>query len=200
MKIQYEDNMESLWNEFSTLEKVFAVTGAAFSLFFILQMLLSFFGGDHDHDASGDSDASMDHDAGIPFQFITLKNLVAFFTIMGWTGLLCLREGMSTGLSIIISVFAGLLMMTIMAIIFYYMSKLADQGNIKDENAIGKNAEVYLRIPAQRQASGKISVTVQGRLMEYAAITDDDEDIMTGSMVKVIEKVGQQSFLVTKNK
>lgn len=190
--------MEAFWSDLSNIEKIFAVTGFAFSLFFLLQTVFSFFGGDHGHDATGNADASVDHDAGIPFQFITLKNLVAFFTIMGWTGLLCLRSGIPTGISIMIAFFAGLAMMTIMALIFYYMSKLADNGNVKEENAVGKTAEVYLVIPAARKGNGKITVKVQSRLMEYGAMTDDEVDIPTGQMVKITENIGSQTFLVTR--
>ena len=194
--------MQELWADLSMLEKIYAVTAFVFSLFFIFQTILSFFGGDADHDADSgadtDADADSGVDGGIPFQFITFKNLVAFFTIGGWAGFVCLRSGMSPGLSIGLSFIAGIAMMVIMATIFYFMAKLADKGNVDENNAVGSNAEVYLIIPAQRKGKGKISVVVQGRLMEYEALTDDEEDISTGAQVKIIEKISAQTFLVSK--
>jgi len=89
-------------------------------------------------------------------------------------------------------------MMVIMATIFYFMAKLADKGNVDENNAVGSNADVYLIIPAQRKGKGKISVVVQGRLMEYDALTDDGEDIPTGAQVKILEKLSPQTFLVSK--
>lgn len=190
--------METFWTELTTLGKIYGIIAFVFSLFFIFQTILSFFSGDTDHDAIGDGDAEVDSDSGIPFQFLTLKNLVAFFTIAGWTGLLCLKSGMAPGLSILISFIAGLIMMTIMALIFYFMAKLADSGNVDESNAVGQNADVYLLIPAQRKGNGKISVLVQGRLMEYGAVTDEIEDIATGSQVKILERLSAQTFLVSK--
>ncbi|PKP01506.1 MAG: hypothetical protein CVU11_14995 [Bacteroidetes bacterium HGW-Bacteroidetes-6] len=190
--------MGNFWSDLSMIEKIYAVMGLAFSFFFLLQMILSLFGVDHDSDASGDADTSVDNDAGIPFQFFTLKNMIAFFAIMGWTGLVCLRGGMEQWLAVLIALLAGLSMMVIMAAIFYFMSKLADQGNVDSLKAIGQTADVYLTIPPTRSGQGKISLKVQGRFMEYQAITNDDEAIPTGSQVTVLEITGSQIFIVTK--
>lgn len=192
--------MENFWNDLSLIEKIYAVMGLAFSFFFLLQMILSLFGADHDSDtdASGDADASVDGDTGIPFQFFTIKNMIAFFAIMGWTGFVCLRGGMEQWLAITISLLAGLSMMAIMAAIFFFMSKLADHGNVDSAKAIGKTAEVYLTIPPTRSGHGKITLNVQGRFMEYSAVTNDQESIPTGSQVKILEITDNQIFIVTK--
>ena len=50
-------------------------------------------------------------DGGVGFQFFTFKNIVAFFTIFGWTGVTCVDYGLSTTLTLVISTFAGLIMM-----------------------------------------------------------------------------------------
>jgi hypothetical protein len=190
--------MENFWIELSTIEKIYAIIGLAFSFFFLLQMILSLFGADHDSDASGDADAAVDGDTGIPFQFFTIKNMVAFLAIMGLTGFVCLRGGMEQWLAVLISLFAGLTMMAIMAAIFYFVSKLADHGNVDSSKAIGKTAEVYLTIPPTRSGQGKISLTVQGRFTEFQAVTNDEEAILTGSQVKVLEITDSQIFVVTK--
>lgn len=192
--------MDALWNDFNLTEKILLGIGLLFTLIFLLQLILSLFGADHDadSDAGGDADASVDNDAGIPFQFITLKNLVSFFAIFGWTGLLCMRSDMAPWLSIVVAVLAGLAMMTIMAALVYYMSKLADDGTIDSSKAIGVTGDVYLIIPAKRSAQGKIHVKVQGRLVEYQAVTDDEADIPTGSVIRVTGKLSDEVFIVTK--
>jgi hypothetical protein len=88
--------------------------------------------------------------------------------------------------------------MAIMAAIFYFVSKLADHGNVDSSKAIGKTAEVYLTIPPTRSGQGKISLTVQGRFTEFQAVTNDEEAILTGSQVKVLEITDSQIFVVTK--
>jgi ABC-type multidrug transport system fused ATPase/permease subunit len=92
---------------------------------------------------------------GIDFQFLTLKNLIAFFTIFGWAGIASLDAGLSAFVTVIVSTMAGLIMMTIMASIAYFMGKLTDDGTLKLQNAIGKTASVYLTIPAKRGGAGK---------------------------------------------
>lgn len=192
--------MDALWNDFNLTEKILLGIGLLFTLIFLLQLIMSLFGADHDadSDAGGDADASVDNDAGIPFQFITLKNLVSFFAIFGWAGLLCMRSNMAPWLSILVAVLAGLAMMTIMAALVYYMSKLADDGTIDSSKAIGVTGDVYLIIPAKRSAQGKIHVKVQGRLVEYQAVTDDVADIPTGSVIRVTGKLSDEVFIVTK--
>jgi len=190
--------MEAIWNDFNLTEKILLTIGLLFSLIFLLQMILSLFGGDHDSDASGHSDVSVSDDAGIPFQFITLKNMVAFFAIFGWTGLLCMQSGMAPWLSLLLAVVGGLVMMTIMASLVYFMSKLADDGTIDSSKAVGCTGDVYLIIPGKRAGQGKIQIKVQGRLVEYQAVTDDEADIPTGSVIRVTSMLSDKVFIVTK--
>ena len=77
------------------------------SLVFIITIITSFIGGD-----SGDldTDAEIEADTGIGFQFITFKNLVGFFTLFGWSGIACLDAGYSKSTTITISIICGLVL------------------------------------------------------------------------------------------
>mgnify|MGYP001489651260 CR=1 FL=1 len=134
--------------------------------------------------------------SGVGFQFFTFKNIVAFFTIFGWTGITCIDNGLSTGLTLVISVIAGLLMMVLTSSLFFWMHKLAESGTLKMENAIGVIGEVYLPIGAKRSKMGKVQIKVQGSLRELEAITDNEEELKTGTMVKVIKIVSAELLLV----
>jgi len=132
---------------FSNLElfpKIYWSIALIGSLIFIITMISTFVGGDVDD--FGDVDADIDGDTGIGFQFITFKNLVGFFTLFGWTGIACIDAGLSKPLTIIISVICGLIMMSIMAAMFYYMNKLNDSGTLKFKNAVNAVGEVYLTV------------------------------------------------------
>lgn len=184
------------WQTMEFLEKLYWCFAIPFSLLFLIQIIITFFAGDMDSvEAEGDADAAIDDDTGIDFQFLTLKNLVAFFTIFGWTGIACISGGMNTLPTIFISILSGLVMMTIMASIAYFMGKLTDSGTLNLNNAKGKVASVYLRIPAKRKGTGKVQVKVQG-LQTLDAITDNDEDIMTGALVEIIDVVNNDILLV----
>lgn len=187
--------MKEFFDGMSTLEQTYwgiALLGSA--VFLIIFVLTFIGGGDSDMDADA-SDFESD-DGGVGFQFFTFKNVVAFFTIFGWTGITCIDNGLSTGLTLIISVIAGLLMMVLTSSLFFWVNKLSASGTLKIKNAIGVIGEVYLPIGAKRTKMGKVQIKVQGSLRELEAITDNEEELKTGTMVKVTEIVSAELLLV----
>ena len=170
---------------FSNLElfpKIYWGIALLGSLIFIIMMVLTFIGGETD---GLDTDTEIESDTGIGFQFITFKNLIGFFTLFGWSGISCIEAGLSKPLTIIISLVCGLLMMAIMAAMFYYMRKLNDSGTLNFKNAIGAVGEVYLTIGANRSSIGKVHIKIQGALRELEALTDADVNLKSTSVIKV---------------
>ena len=184
------------WASLSLIEQFFWGIAIIFSVLFILQLISSFVGGDVDGmSAEGDADISVEGDTGIDFQFFSLKNLVAFFTIFGWTGIICVGSNLSPLVSTLIATLAGLIMMLIMASIMYFMGKLTEDGSLRLKNAIGKSGTVYLPIPAKRAGMGQVQIQVQG-LQTLDAYTDSDQDIPTGALVEVIDVLNDQILIV----
>jgi hypothetical protein len=184
------------WQSLLVIEKIYWCIAIPFSVIFIIQTVLTFFGGDMEGmEADGDSDVSVEGDTGIEFQFITLKNLVAFFTIFGRAGVACLDGGLGIGKTVIISSISGLIMMSLMATIIYFMGKLTDSGTLSLKNAIGKVGSVYLTIPAKRSGLGKVQVKVQG-LQTLDAMTDFEEELKTGSVIEVVDILNNEILLV----
>lgn len=167
------------------LPKIYWLIAIIGSVIFTLVMIMAFMGGDADD--IEDIDSEIDADTGIGFQFLTFKNLVGFFTIFGWSGIACIDAGLPMPLTIIISIISGLVMMTIMAAMFYFMVKLSDSGTLKYKNAIDAIGEVYLTIGANRTRMGKVSVRVQGAVRELEALTDSFTDLKSGTIIKVVD-------------
>lgn len=187
------------WSDMGLVEQVFWGIAILFSFFFVIQTILTFFGGDvEDMDVDGDADTAIDTDGGIDFQFLSLKNLIAFFTIFGWTGIICLHSGIGPGISALIATGAGLIMMLIMASIMYFMGKLVEDGSLRMKNAIGKSGSVYLPIPAKRAGMGKVQIQVQG-FQTLDAVSDNEEDIPTGAIVTVTEILNNKILVVKLN-
>lgn len=186
------------WQSLIYFEKIFWVIALLFSGLFILQLFLSFTGGDSDM-ASGDADELISGDDGIGHQFFTIKNMIAFFTIFGWTGIACIQGGMSKQVTIILAIAAGSLMVVMMGLLFRSMNKLKQSGTLLMQNAVGLIAETYLFIPAKRDGYGKVHIKVQGSLHELQAMTDDEVQIPTGKLVKVIAVFNDSILLVTTN-
>jgi len=189
-----------VWSELDLLSQVYWIIAAPATLVFAFLLILTIFSSDVDTDVQTDFGHSFSDGDGIPFQLLSLKNIVGFFTMFGWSGLAFISSGMAPGLIILFSFICGFLMMLAMATLFYLMSKLAETGNMNIRNAVGRTGEVYLPIPSKREGMGKIQVTVQGTLQTLDAITDDAEAISTSSIIQVTDVINNQILLVRRSK
>ena len=145
-----------VWSELDLMTQVYWVITAPATLIFILILILTIFGSDLDSDVQTGIDSSIADGDSIPFQFLSAKSIVGFFVMFGWSGLGLLSAGVAPFLVILLSIICGLLMMVAMASLFYFMSKLTDNGTLNMKNAIGRLGEVYLTIPANRKGMGKV--------------------------------------------
>jgi hypothetical protein len=194
------DSFGSWWQGLEIISKIYWLITLPFSLLFIIELIMSFLGASSDSsglDATGNVDTSTDIDDGISFQLVTFKNLIAFFTIFGWSGLACIDSKLAFASTIIISSISGFLMMLIMSSIYYFMGRLVETGNLEINRAIGEKASVYLFIPPKRNGTGKIQIKLQG-LRTLDAMTDDDITIPTGSLVEVVGILTNEILLVKK--
>lgn len=182
------------------LAKIYWLVTIPFSILFVIELVITFLGGgssSDEFDASKDTDDSVDIDDGISFQLITLKNIVAFFAIFGWTGLACIDSQLTITSIIIVSAVCGLIMMILMASIYYYIGKLNEKEILEINRAIGVKATVYLQIPQQRHGTGKIQIKLQG-LRTLDAMTDEAEAIPPGSLCEVVGILMDEVLLVRK--
>ncbi len=186
------------WSETSMFEQIFWIIAIPATVIFLLLLILTVFGGDADTDVDTDVDGDLADGDSIPFQFLSLKNIVAFFTVFGWSGIGFIQTGMASWLVIVLATLCGIVMMVMMATLFYFMSKLAESGTLKMKNAIGKLGEVYLVIPAKRGGMGKVQLNVQGSMRTLDAITDDEDSIPTSSIINVKDVIDDHILLVSK--
>lgn len=177
-------------------ERIYWYLAIPFSILFLFQTVSSMFGGDID-DIDTDIDTDLGDD-GIGFQFLSVKNLIAFFTIFSWAGIASIHSNFGVITTIIISTICGVVMMFIMAYIAYSLSKLAEDGTWKIRNSIYKTGTVYLTIPSEMKGTGKVQIDVQG-LKTLDAMTNDLEDIKTGAIVTVVDVTDSEILLVSKS-
>ena len=197
-------NFSNWWDNLSLIEQIYWLVAIPSTLAFVIQLILTFIGGDVD-DADMDFDGDMDHDGDMNydgdsgFHFMTIKNMIAFFSIFSWSGLACIDAELSLVVVVVISVICGLLMMVIMATLYYFMSKLAHSGTLRMNNAINQVGDVYLTIPGGRKGMGKVQVKVQGALRTLDAVTDEPEAIRTGSLIKVVDVINENILVVQRD-
>jgi hypothetical protein len=139
----------------------------------------------HDHDHAHDH-----HSAGKLtwlFSFISFRSIVAGVTFFGLGGLAGVQSGLTREWSMAIALLAGAAAMYAVTMIMKGFGKLAHDGTVRIENALGKRGTVYIPIPAEKKGAGKIQLKVQNRVVEYSAVTSEPEKLPTGAQVEVVE-------------
>ncbi len=129
---------------------------------------------------------------------LTLRGVIAFLTLFGWSGLLFLQVGLHWLLSLFLGVQIGVIGMVAVAFILREAMHLQSDGTLNIRNALGKHGTVYLTVPPNRAGVGKVNVVVQEQMREFEALTDGDESIPTGSDIIVTGITGGDTLVVLK--
>jgi len=191
-----QSDFSTWWSGLDAIAKFFWAISIPSTLILVLQIVLSFMGHDSDGDVDVDVDTDFDADGG-GFSIFTVKNVLGFLTIFGWTGIVGHNSELGLWVTLGISFVAGTAMMLIMAGVFYSLTKLSHSGTMDVDQALFENGEVYLPVPRKRGGTGKVHIVVQGTLREMDAVTDDDEDLPQGTAATVTEIINGATLVVT---
>jgi membrane-bound ClpP family serine protease len=186
--MEFFDNLEPLLRSFWYL-------AIPVSLVFLIQTVMTFVGADAQDGLSADFDGDFDSDG--PMQVFSLRNLINFLLGFSWTGISF--YGIITnkiGL-ILASTFVGAFFVFVFFLIIRQIRKLSEDNSFRISDTLGKNAEVYLTIPANKSGFGKVLISVKGSNHELQAVSSGDL-IPTGSMVKVIQIENNNLLIVQK--
>lgn len=191
--------MEHYWNlyaELPTLMQIFWGCALISTIIMVIQFILSLCGmGDVDMDV--DMSAADGLDAATGMDLFSIKNVVIFFVGFGWAGISFREIIPQDGLLILAALACGCFFVASFIMIFKQLMKFEGNGAVNMSEAVGKKAEVYLRIPAKRNGKGKVQVSLNGVAREYDAVTNDDEMIPSGKIVDIIGSTGGGALLVT---
>lgn len=188
-------------SELIVLERIYWYLAIPFTVLFVIQLASTFMGLDSVDGAEGIEeglDIEDDFEPGSTFNLFTVKNFITFFTVFGWSGITFSNYGMGSFNTLLVSTMLGIVVMLIVSSLFYFAMKLTYNGTMKIEDAKGLAGKVYIPIPAKRAGVGKINITIQNSFKELEAITDDENSISTGTVVKVTDIVSDRILLVEK--
>ena len=171
--------------------------------------------GDDAPDFSPDMDIAIDTDADLPadgifgedlpesvfqgdggLRLFTLRGLVAFFAVLGWTGLTLSRGGIAPALSLVFALLAGFGALLLVAYVMKWLYKSQHNGNMDLRNALGVSGTVYITIPPARADQGKVNLMLQGQYCELSAVTDQETPIPTGTEITVVGISGASTLVV----
>lgn len=193
----------------NTFYLVCACTGLAL---LVVRIILMLAGAGHGADAGADihadvhvdvhTDAAAGHDAGghgaasahgdghhtgsdSSFKMLTLQGVMGFLLMFGLTGFVLNGIAITGGIiSAAGALAAGVASMWLIAKLFSLLLHLQSSGTVEIANAVGQEGTVYLTIPAG--GTGKVQVVVQGRLLEYEAVSDAKTPLVPGDTVLVV--------------
>lgn len=131
------------------------------------------------------ADADMHH-TGLFFGVLSFRSLVAATTFFGLGGRVAIELGASVEAATVIALASGFVAMLFVAWTMRMFFALRHDGTAHIEQAVGRPARVYLHIPPSDCGTGKVTVAINNRTMEFDAITRDPEPIPTGAAVTVV--------------
>ena len=187
--------MDAWWTSLDLFQKVMWCIAIPSSIIFVIQMVMTFVG--MDADGGLDADTGGEASGEMPFQLFTFRNLINFFLGFAWTGISFYNSIGSKFWLVVFSTFMGTLLVSIVLLIFYLLSKATQSGNININSALGLTATVYVPIASSRSRAGKVQLSVSGAIREYDAMTNGDE-LKTGELVKVTAVIEGNILLVEK--
>lgn len=174
--------MVSWYESLDAIQRIFAIIAIPSTAVLILQTILLLLGiGNGDADSDGDFETG---DDGLAL--FSVRGIVAMLSVGGWSGIALIELNLNTMLVVTLSALIGILTLLGMALLIKVLLKLQSSGNIILSGAIGKTGQVYIPIPAKMNGSGKINITLQDKYSEIAAMTNDDTELKTGELVRVI--------------
>ena len=184
----------SLWEQFLLSPMYYINWGIALisSLVFTIQTIMLFVGFDTDADFSG-GDVAFDVDG---LALVSVKTVACFLLGFGWSGVILAPLFENAWVVALISLGIGALFMFGAWILLKQVLTLSQDNTFHADKIVGYTADVYLRIPADADKSGKIMVSYEGSLHELQAFNAGAEEIPTGAKVHIVEAIDDATVRV----
>ena len=184
----------SLWEQFLLSPMYYIYWGIALisSLVFTIQTIMLFVGFDTDADFSG-GDVAFDVDG---LALVSVKTVACFLLGFGWSGVILAPLFENAWVVALISLGIGALFMFGAWILLKQVLTLSQDNTFHAYKIVVYTADVYLRIPADADKSGKIMVSYEGSLHELQAFNAGAEEIPTGAKVHIVEAIDDATVRV----
>ena len=158
----------------------------------VFQIVAGFVGLEH-----GDAHDGHFHDgASEGLNLLSVRSLAAGIAFFGLVGLSTVSFGILP--SVVAAIVGGGVAMIGVASLIKAFGRLERDATLSLSSAVGTTGSVYLSIPARREGAGKVHLTVQNRLVECRAVTDE-EDLPTGTGILVVDTDGSDTVVVVRN-
>ncbi len=150
----------------------------------------------HASDVSDGGHHAMEHDTSSLFKMFTFRSIVAAVAFFGIAGMTATKANLDQFTTLGIALVAGGAALYFVGWLFQSMHRLAEEGNVHIEHAVGLPGLVYIPIPAAKSGAGKIQLKLQNRIVELRAVTSEPAKLPTGASVVVVEVVNSNTVEV----
>ena len=175
------------------------ISGGVF-LFQLASSLFGFDGVDSLDDGGFDGADSGGHGAGgVLFSFLSVRNVVCFLMAFSVTGYFGIRDYAWGPLSAVFGAAAGVGLVAFNMFLMRSLSRLKRDTSVREDELPGREALVVFPVLAARSGKGKIDVTVEGRVLNLLAVTDEPEDLPRDTLV-VVERVLEGWIVLVRKK
>jgi membrane protein implicated in regulation of membrane protease activity len=152
---------------------------------------------EHHTSAATAADGEFVHtDSSWLFGVLSFRTLITGAAFFGVAGRAAKASDASNGTALVIALGAGLAAMYGMYWLMRAIAGLTSSGNQRISSALGRRATVYIPIPADRKGAGKVQISMQNRIVEFQAVTDEPERLKTGETVEVVAITGSDQVRV----
>ncbi len=155
----------------------------------LAQLVFGSLGAEHDastHDGALTPLHHGVHEASGGLQLFSVRALTAAVAFFGIGGLGARSLGVATPIAVIAAVLLGAMGMFGVAVSMRAMLGLQRDATLDIRNAMGKVGTVYLPVPGALGGVGKVTLALQGRTVEFQAVTLEGSVLPTGAPVIVV--------------
>src|SRR6267378_2783249 len=140
------------------METIFLVCAAVGGTLLLCQFLMSLLGIGH-------------HASSWFVGVLSFRALVTAITFFGLGGLSALEMSGDPSVSLGVAILCGGGALLLVAWMMRLLMRLKADGTQRIDRAVGNTGTVYLSVPANQEGTGKVTVKVQNRTVEYLAVT-----------------------------
>ncbi|MBM3190259.1 MAG: hypothetical protein FJZ90_16260 [Chloroflexi bacterium] len=202
--------MLSWWAGLGGLHRTFYIAAIFFSTLFVWQ-LWSAIGGLGGGEEELEADTGADADGAVElgaegddytedasgletFRLLSVRSILAFGTLFSWAGALYLGRTLLPIFAVLRAFLWGLAGMVVVALFFWLLPRLTEEGTSDLRTAIGQTGTVYLNIP--EDGAGQVRVMVSGALQYVRARSRSHQPILAGTPVRVVEVLDSSTLEV----
>ena len=195
------DTMTAWWSTLQPLNQWFYVAAAVCSVFFLWQLIAAIAGLSGGHDVDSSAEPSWEHqtthdaaDSVATFRLLSVRSVIAFFTLFSWGGALYLNQHIPAGRAVLYALVWGLAAMVLVSLTFHLLRRMAATGDMQIATCVGQTGTVYLDIPVG--GDGEVRLLCSGIMTHFKARLTNSAAAKAGTKVRIVRATGANSLEV----